>query len=56
MDLGGKLLGSLRIKTQVLESNFMYESGGPSEHTFWTSRVNPIKNYIFGILRLRAID
>ena len=30
--------------------------GGPSEHNFWTSRVNPIRNYIFGILRLRAIN
>jgi len=30
--------------------------GGPSEHNFWTSRVDPIKNCIFGILRLRAID
>jgi len=40
----------------VIKLTFGLVTGAPSEHNFWTSRVNPIKNYIFGILRLRAID
>ena len=29
-----------------IEKYRLHIAGGPSEHNFWTSRVNPIKNYI----------
>ena len=41
---------------EIIKFKVINGAGGPSEHNFWTSRVNPIKNYIFGILRLRAIN
>jgi len=31
-------------------------AGGGKDHNFLASSVNPIKNYIFGILTSRAID
>jgi hypothetical protein len=32
------------------------ESGGCKKHNFWNTPVRPAKNYIFGILGLRAVD
>jgi hypothetical protein len=32
------------------------QPGGCRKHNFWTTRFKSIKNYIFGILTLRAID
>jgi hypothetical protein len=46
----------VKAKSKWFEGYFATAAGGPSEHNFWTSRVNPIKKYIFRILRLRAID
>ena len=39
-----------------LGSYFLLQAGGCKKHNFWTTPVRPAKNYIFGILGLRAID
>ena len=43
-------------KTKKVSAKLAMRAGGGKDHNFLASSVNPIKNYIFGILTSRAID